>query len=155
MRLREVVYGVGAIRTALSIKRDARTGSRCQAWVCPCVEAHDTRGGKRVVGLIARENVRSFSLLGGVVGATILAIPALAQQPSIEDLMRKIDALQRRVDELESRQPATKPPVAQPHRNGAAPVAAPRPAPAASGANPTELVNAPVLIENCMTVSFA
>ena len=73
--------------------------------------------------------MRSFSLLGGVVGATILAIPALAQQPSIEDLMRKIDALQRRVDELESRQPATKPPAAQSHRNGAAPVAATRPAP--------------------------
>jgi DcaP outer membrane protein len=69
----------------------------------------------------------------------MLAGPALAQQPTIEDLMRKIDALQRRVDELESHQPVTKPPAAQPHRNGAAaaaktapPVAAaPAPAPPA------------------------
>jgi hypothetical protein len=35
--------------------------------------------------------VRSFSLLGGVLGAVMLAGPALAQQPTIEELMRKID----------------------------------------------------------------
>ena len=49
--------------------------------------------------------------------------------------MRKIDALQRRVDELESRQPAAKPPVTQPHRNAAAPVAAAKPGPPVA-ANP-------------------
>src|ERR1700729_1962836 len=78
------------------------------------------------------ETVRSSSLVGGALAAVMLAGPALAQQPSIEDLMRKIDALQRRVDELESRQPATKSPAAQPHRNGAAPVAAAPPAPPAA-----------------------
>jgi hypothetical protein len=85
-----------------------------------------------VVKLIAGGNVRSFSLVGSVLGAAILAGPALAQQPSIEDLMRKIDALQRRVDELESRQQTTQPPAAQPRRGRTPPVAATTPAPPAA-----------------------
>ena len=89
--------------------------------------------------------MRSFNLVGGVLGAVMLAGPALAQQPTIEELMRKIDALQRRVDELESRQQATKPPAAQPHRSGTAaaaaakatpPAASPAPAPPAVAAVP-------------------
>ena len=75
------------------------------------------------------ETVRSSNLVGGALAAVMLAGPALAQQPTIEELMRKIDALQRRVDELESRQQATKPAAAQPHRSGAAPMAAAKPAP--------------------------
>ncbi len=78
--------------------------------------------------------MHSFRLVGGVLGATILAGSALAQQPSIEDLMRKIDALQRRVDELESRQQATKPPAAQTRRGGTPPVAVAAPAPTAAPA---------------------
>jgi hypothetical protein len=42
----------------------------------------------------------------------LLAGPARAQQPTINELMRKIDALQRRVDELESREHAARPPAA-------------------------------------------
>ena len=80
------------------------------------------------------ENVRSSSLVGGVLAAVMLAGPALAQQPTIEELMRKIDALQRRVDELESRQPAAKPPAAQARRAANAPAAAAQPAPPAAAA---------------------
>jgi len=47
--------------------------------------------------------MRGFSILIGGLGAAMLAGPALAQQPSTEELLRKIDALQRRVEELESR----------------------------------------------------
>jgi hypothetical protein len=66
------------------------------------------------------------------LGATLMALPAAAQQPSLEDLMRQIQTLQRRVDELEgarrqaapaprARAPAVVAPVATP--------AAPPPAP--------------------------
>jgi hypothetical protein len=78
------------------------------------------------------ETVRSSSLVGGVLAAVMLAGPALAQQPTIEELMRKIDALQRRVDELESRQPAAKPPAAQTRHAGTAPATAAQPAPPAA-----------------------
>jgi hypothetical protein len=37
----------------------------------------------------------------------LLAAPAGAQQPGVDELLRRIEALQRRVDELESRQRAT------------------------------------------------
>jgi hypothetical protein len=74
--------------------------------------------------------VRSFSLVGGVLGVAMLAGPALAQQPTIEELMRKIDALQRRVDELESRQQPGKAAAAQPHHGRTTAVAAPAPTPA-------------------------
>jgi hypothetical protein len=60
----------------------------------------------------------------------MLAGPALAQQPTIEELMRKIDALQRRVDELESRQQPGKAAAAQPHHGRTTAVAAPAPTPA-------------------------
>ncbi len=55
--------------------------------------------------------------------------PALAQQPTIEDLMRKIDALQRRVDELESHQKTSKQQAARSH-HGAVATAATTPPPA-------------------------
>jgi DcaP outer membrane protein len=91
-----------------------------------------------------RKNSRGCNLGSLVISvvafaATMGAGAALAQQPSIEDLMRKIDALQRRVDELESRQHVAKPVAAQPHR-GTAAAAAPAPAsatqPVASPAAP-------------------
>jgi DcaP outer membrane protein len=63
--------------------------------------------------------------------------PALAQQPTIEDLMRKVDALQRRVDELESQQKAAKQQAARPHPSKAATAAAtPPPAPPVAAAAP-------------------
>jgi len=47
-----------------------------------------------------------------VLSVTAIAVPlvrsAAAQQPTMEDLMRRIDALQRRVDELEGRERAEK-----------------------------------------------
>jgi hypothetical protein len=57
---------------------------------------------------------------------------ALAPQPTIGDLMRKIDALQHRVDELESQQKAVKTQVARTHREAAAAAAAARPPPPAA-----------------------
>ena len=36
-----------------------------------------------------------------VLGLMVGAAPAFAQQPTMEDLMRRIDALQQRVNELE------------------------------------------------------
>ena len=102
--------------------------------------------GDARIRLIVGETVRSSSLVGGALAAVMLAGPALAQQPTIEELMRKIDALQRRVDELESRQPAAKPPATQPHRNAAAPVAAAKPAPpvaASPGPTPLAVAAAP------------
>src|ERR1700722_3057971 len=44
----------------------------------------------------------------------MLVQPARAQEPTVEDLMRKIDALQHRVDQLEGALSASKRPVA-PH----------------------------------------
>jgi len=54
----------------------------------------------------------------------VVAGPAQAQQPSIEELIRKIDTLQRRVDELEGRHGAAKPPAVTGRRAAAAPVPA-------------------------------
>jgi hypothetical protein len=59
-----------------------------------------------------------------VLGLMVGAAPALAQQPTMEDLMRRIDALQQRVNELERERRPQRP----------APVAAPVPAPAATPA---------------------
>jgi hypothetical protein len=64
------------------------------------------------------------AMLGLMVGAA----PAYAQQPTMEDLMRRIDALQQRVNELE-RRPQRPAPVA-------APVPAPAPAAPARAAAP-------------------
>ncbi len=63
------------------------------------------------------------AMLGLMVGAS----PALAQQPTMEELMRRIDALQQRVNELERER--------RPQRPAA--VAAPAPAPAPAPAAPT------------------
>ena len=76
--------------------------------------------------------MRRLGLVGGALGATMLAGPALAQQPSIEELMRRIDALQRRVDELEGRQKATSKPAPHAARAAATPAASPRAAPVAA-----------------------
>ena len=61
-----------------------------------------------------------------MLGLMVVAAPALAQQPSIEDLMRRIDALQQRVNELERERRPQRPAVAA----APAPVVAPAPAPA-------------------------
>jgi hypothetical protein len=110
----------------------------------------------------ARENMRGVGFFIAVLGAAVLAGPALAQQPSNEELMRtneelmrkldamqrrmdQIDELQRRVDELEGRQHAAKPPAAQARRNAGAPAAAaaqPPPRVAASPAQPPPPVSA-------------
>jgi hypothetical protein len=63
----------------------------------------------------------------GVLGAAMLAGPALAQQPSIADLMQRIDALQRRVDELEGRQKPATPSAPGRARAAVAPAPAPLP----------------------------
>jgi hypothetical protein len=82
--------------------------------------------------------VRTLGFLIGILGAAMAAGPALGQQPSIEDLMRKIDALQHRVDELESQQKATKSQATRPHRGVAATAAATAPpaSPEAAAAPP-------------------
>jgi hypothetical protein len=62
-----------------------------------------------------------------MVGLMVGAAPALAQQPTMEELMRRIDALQQRVNELERER--------RPQRPAA--VAAPAPTPAPASAAPT------------------
>ena len=69
----------------------------------------------------------SSTFVVGVLVAAVVAGPAVAQQPSIEDLMRKIDALQHRVDELESQQKTIKTQVAR-SRHDTAPTTAATPA---------------------------
>lgn len=80
-------------------------------------------------------NVRKAEILVGLLAATILASPAHAQQPSVADLMRRLDALQKEVDELKAeRRAASRPtshavktahaPAASPSKNAAAPAAA-------------------------------
>ena len=53
-----------------------------------------------------------------IVGPVLFSQAATAQQPSVEDLIRKIEALQRRVDQLEGKGPATAP---TPRKAAAAP----------------------------------
>jgi hypothetical protein len=91
-----------------------------------------------------RSNWAGAAVLGLMVGAA----PALAQQPTMEELMRRIDALQQRVNELErERRPqrpaaaaapapvvAPAPARAAPPRNAPAPVTAAAPAPVAAPA---------------------
>jgi hypothetical protein len=101
----------------------------------------------------ARGNMRGVGFFISVLGAVVLAGPALAQQPSNEELMRtneelmrkldamqrrmdQIDELQRRVDELEGRQHAAKPLPAQASRTAGAPAAAAQPPPV--GASPAQ-----------------
>ncbi|MCA3343845.1 MAG: hypothetical protein ING24_15595 [Roseomonas sp.] len=73
------------------------------------------------------------AMLGLMVGAA----PAYAQQPTMEDLMRRIDALQQRVNELERRPQRPAPvvaPVPAPAPAAPARAAAPRTAPVAATA---------------------
>ena len=76
--------------------------------------------------------MRGLRLLIGVLGAAVIAEPAFAQQPNvtpqptIEDLMKKIEALQRRVDELEGRERTNKAQATQAHHAAVATAAAPK-----------------------------
>lgn len=72
-----------------------------------------------------------------IIGAALLPGGAQAQQPSVEDLMRKIDALQRRIEQLESQRPAPT------TKTAAAPRAAP---PSARNATPATPAAAPAAI---------
>jgi DcaP outer membrane protein len=68
---------------------------------------------------------------GALSVAAALVIPAQAQQPSMEEMMQRIETLQRRVDELEGREKRTKPPAAAAHRDKTVATATPvQPAPA-------------------------
>jgi hypothetical protein len=55
--------------------------------------------------------MRTILFAGGMLAFALSGSAALAQQPTVEELLQRLDALQRRVDELESRQGA---PVAVP-----------------------------------------
>ena len=77
------------------------------------------------------------AMLGLMVGAA----PAYAQQPSMEELMRRIDALQQRVNELERERRPQRPaavaaPVPAPAPAAPARAAAPRTAPVAAAVAP-------------------
>ena len=73
-------------------------------------------------------------VLCGALCIALTAGPTLAQQqqPSITELLQRIDALQHRIDDLESRDRQTKKTAAPPHHVAAAPKAtdAPQPVPA-------------------------
>ncbi|MCA3388624.1 MAG: hypothetical protein INF65_08340 [Roseomonas sp.] len=85
-----------------------------------------------------------------VLGLMVGASPAFAQQPTMEELMRRIDALQQRVNELERERRPQRPaavaaPAPAPAPAPAAPTraAAPRSAPAAAPAAPVTAAAAP------------
>src|SRR5262249_37893312 len=107
------------------------------------------------------KHMRRIGILGGLLCAAAVAGAVRAQEPTTEELMRQIKALQRRVDELEGRQRAPSAPVRSPSGvaaraaagGGAANRAPPRPAPpkrgAAGGRPPppaARTVSAPALI---------
>ena len=71
-------------------------------------------------------NMRSKWAGAAVLGLMVGAAPAFAQQPTMEDLMRRIDALQQRVNELERER--------RPQRPAAVAAPVPAPAPAATPA---------------------
>ena len=95
-----------------------------------------------------RGNVRGLRLLIGVLGAAVIAEPAFAQQPNvtpqptIEDLMKKIEALQHRVDELEGRERTNRAQATQARHAAVATSTAPKPA-AGSKAVPATVSTAP------------
>ncbi len=76
--------------------------------------------------------MRGLRLLIGVLSVAVIAEPAFAQQPNvtpqptIEDLMKKIEALQHRVDELEGRERTNKAQATQAHHAAVATAAAPK-----------------------------
>lgn len=82
--------------------------------------------------------MRSIGVWGGIIcAAMVTAGSARAENPTIEELMKKIDALQRRLDEVERKKtakPAAAPPAT---RAAAAPAAA---APAAAPPPPSTIV---------------
>jgi hypothetical protein len=79
-----------------------------------------------------RVRVRGGALLAGAVGLVLIAGSARAQQqPTIEDLMRRIDALQKEVEELKASR-AAKPAPSKPRQNAPASASAPRAAPGAA-----------------------
>ncbi len=90
--------------------------------------------------------VRHFHRLLGILGFAMLVQPALAQQPTVEDLIRKIDALQHRVDQLEGALSASKSPASPRNMAAATPTArsqiAKRSAPPTSSQAPPSAVAA-------------
>jgi len=78
--------------------------------------------------MLVRDLSRSVGILSGLFAVGMLARPAAAQQPSIEDLMRRIDALQHEVDQLKAER-ASRPATASTHRATPTTVAAAKPAP--------------------------
>lgn len=75
-----------------------------------------------------KQHLAGAALLGLMLGAT----PALAQQPSVEELVRRLEELQRRVNELERERRTPRPVVAPAPAPAPARAAAPRPAPVAA-----------------------
>jgi len=73
-----------------------------------------------------RRSVRAGVFAGILHLVLVTSEPAHAQQPTVEELMRRIDALQRRVDELEAARPTA--PKPQARRRAAKAPAAPVPA---------------------------
>ena len=74
------------------------------------------------------ESVQFRQGLLGALGCMLLAEPALAQQPTIEQLMQKIDQLQNRVEQLEGQLATTKRPPAARQQTAQIPPAKARPA---------------------------
>jgi hypothetical protein len=75
--------------------------------------------------------MRNIGYWSGIVLALALACPAeaepQAEQPTVEALMKKIDALQRRLDQVEDRQRADKPSTNKPSANAAHHTPSPQP----------------------------
>ena len=88
--------------------------------------------------------IRYIVRLNGVVFAIAVACSAQAkaqaEQPSVETLMKKIDALQRRLDEVEGRQRVAKPPTNVTHRAAPPTVATATQTPAPVQASPAAVV---------------
>ncbi len=92
---------------------------------------------------------RRISVLGGALGVALLSGTALAQtppvadpKPSVEELMHRIDALQRRLDELEGHERRAKSSAPVAHR--AASVSPPPEPPAAAPVTPPQGASSPV-----------
>jgi len=85
-----------------------------------------------------RQRMRNLLLAGGVLGFALSGGAALAQQPTVEELLRRIDALERQVEELARRPapPVAATPVPAPPPTAAMPAPAPPPVSASPAAPP-------------------